>query len=83
MELTPEQEKTVSRIMAEMGCPKGFVCREDAFENICCASVYGGADPVQCVSSDGPDCSMSYAFSNDVQFCKCQPRRYVAMGLGR
>jgi hypothetical protein len=82
MELTAKQEADVQKIMAEMDCPKGFVCHEDAFDNICCANVYGGADLVQCLSSDGPDCSMSYAFSNDVQFCKCRLRRYVATELG-
>ena len=83
MELTPEQEEIVRKIMAEMDCPNGFACHEGMFENICRAHVYAGADLIRCLSSDGPDCSMSYAFSNDVLFCKCRLRGYVALELGR
>jgi hypothetical protein len=83
VELTPEQEETVGKIMVEMDCPKDFTCHEGTFENICRAHVYAGADLIRCLSSGGPDCPMSYAFSDDVLFCKCRLRRYVAMGLGR
>ena len=83
MVLTTQQEDTVREIMAQMACPKDSVCYEEKFEGLCPANVYGGADIVQCLSSGGSDCPMSYAFSGDVRFCKCRLRRYVALELGR
>ncbi len=83
MELTLEQKESVRKIMAGMDCPKGFVCRKEGFESLCRAHVYGGAALVQCLSSDSPDCCMSYAFSDDVHFCNCRLRRYAALELGR
>ena len=83
MELTPEQERIVRRIMAGMDCPKGFRCHASGLEDLCRAVVYQGANAVQCQCQDAQDCPMSYVFCNEIRFCKCLLRRYVALELGR
>ncbi len=83
MELTPEQEREVRRIMAGMDCAKGFRCHEEGFENLCRALVYQGANAVRCRCEHAQDCPMSYVFRNDIRFCQCPLRRYVALELAR
>ncbi len=83
MELTPEQEQTVHRIMKGVDCPKDFRCHGDGFENLCRAIVYQGADLVQCQSLRSQKCPMSYVFCGDIRFCTCQLRKYIALELGR
>ena len=83
MELTPVQEETVRRIMTAVDCPKDFRCHEEGFENMCRTLVHKGANAVQCKSLGGPGCPMSYVFSDDILFCRCRLRRYVALELGK
>ena len=82
MELAPEQDRVVQRIMKEVDCPKHFRCYEAGFENLCRALVYRGANAVQCHCEGQQYCPMSHVFCNDIRFCKCPLRRYVALELG-
>ena len=37
------------------------------------------AHAVQCQCEHAQDCPMSYIFCNDLRFCKCRLRRYIAL----
>jgi len=81
MELTPEEERVIQRIIKTADCRKDFRCCEEGFENLCRALVYRGGDVVRC--QEAQDCPMSYVFCDDIRFCTCRLRRYVALELGR
>jgi hypothetical protein len=83
MELTPEQEREVKAIMAEMDCPRSFRCYESKFEDLVPVEVFAGDNVVECRKAERSYCPMSFMFGARTAFCKCPLRRYVALHLGR
>ncbi len=82
MELTPEQDRNIKAIMAEMDCPAGFPCYESGFEALTAVRIlsYG---PVECLRAKEELCPMSVSFGLQDRRCECPLRRYLASEFGR
>jgi len=82
MELTPEQDRKVKAIMAEMDCSAGYPCYESGFEGLTPVRVlsYG---PIECLRAKEAPCPMSVSFGLQDRRCECPLRRYVASEFGR
>ncbi len=83
MELTAKQEADIQKIMAEMDCPKGFRCYVSKFEKLTPVRVYRGANVIRCQHEERRNCQYGFVFGDDIVFCKCPLRNYVAFELGR
>ncbi len=82
MELTPEQEADIQKIMAEMDCSAGFPCYNSGFEDLTPVRVlsYG---PVECLRAKNAPCPVSMRFGLQDRRCECPLRKYVALELGK
>ncbi len=86
MELTPEQEADVQKIMAEIDCPRNFHCYESGFEDLAPVQVMSD-NAVVCPKAKEYFCPMAISFGLNgilsIMLCRCLLRRYAAMELGR
>ena len=83
MELTPEQEADIQKIMAETECPFGFHCYESKFEDLTPVKAFSGTDVIACLSQPKSHCPKSFEFGSNTMLCECRLRRYVSLNLGR
>ncbi len=83
MELTPEQNRRIRAIMAELDCPKDFTCYKSKFDDLTPVEAFPGNSMVECRRVDPSTCPMAFTFGIGKGFCTCPLRKYVALELGK
>ena len=70
----------IEKIRAGMDCPKGFICCESGFVDMCKAKDLGLEDYVDCLADAPGGCRFSLPFGAG-HLCQCPLRVYVAKKL--
>ena len=84
MELTPDQEAEIQRIMARTDCLyDSFRCYKSRFEDLAPVKAIASNGAIECLRAKESYCQMSYRFGFNTVLCRCPLRMYVAMNLGR
>ena len=83
MKLTADQERTIKAIMKKTDCPKDFECLASKFKILCQVNRRGDTNLIECQDADGKNCPMSFVFGEEMRFCSCAVRKYVATELDR
>ena len=86
MQLTAEQEADVQKIMAEIDCPRDFLCCTSGLEDLTPVQIMSDK-AVVCPKAKEYSCRMATCFGLNgilsIMLCMCPLRRYVALELGR
>ena len=73
---------TVTSLMGEMTCPKGFACAQSGFEQLCRARAIGLSSHLECLEANPGSCAFSVPHGTDC-LCECPLRVYLFRRLGR
>jgi hypothetical protein len=82
MEISEKHLKEIDEIMADIECPKDFICSRTKFEQVCGAEDIGLEVYIECSGESLKTkwCSFSLSFGNGFM-CKCPLRIYLARTL--
>jgi len=73
-------EKEIEQIIAELDCPKDFICYKSGFSNLCRAEDIGLERYLECFGESSEECAFLLSYAN-VRFCDCPLRFYIAKKL--
>ncbi len=79
--MTHEEDMEVDEIITRTECPKGFECRNLAYDQICKAKDIGIESFLECLEEDSRDCPFTLPFGNSF-LCQCPLRVYLAKRFG-
>ena len=63
-------------------CPKNFTCYENKFKNLCKAGFVGELKILCCLEENPQKCIFSL-LNNEIYYCQCTIRKYIAKKIGR
>ena len=81
MKLSEKQKQEITRIQAEMDCPKQFACCEPGSTSLCKAKYVVSTNMVECIEMSNQPCRFKRLLGEG-GFCKCLLRCYLAKNLG-
>ncbi len=80
--MNEETSAKIQTIINSMSCPKDFQCAESGFEALCKAKDVGLKSHLVCIEDDPEDCLFAMRM-DDMHFCQCPLRVYIAKNLHR
>jgi len=76
MQLTPEHEKAIRRIVETLKCGLDPPCHACGFANVGRIKPIGGG-VIECLEERGRSCPQGLSFGNSI-LCRCPLRKYLA-----
>lgn len=80
MQIPKEDKDKIEQLMADMNCPKDFLCFNSEFEVLCKAKDNGVNGYANCLEKEFFTCSFKVTFGHGA-LCHCPIRVYIAKNL--
>jgi hypothetical protein len=77
MQIPPEHEENIRRIIGELRCPRARPCYACDYETLGRVRAIGTTDILDCLEERGRYCQLGLPFG-DAILCMCPLRKYLA-----
>jgi len=75
-----EEKKKIEQLMAEIQCPKDFICYKDNFDRLCQVRKFESNEHLECLEKNPSLCPFAVPFINR-HICICKMRMYIIQTL--